>query len=192
MIFGRRADYRAIFASSEETRRHLYGNPEKTGAILSSEEFLSAVSESPHQQRVEMIIRQEALKGDKASLLYMINLLGIFYAHVSENEPNRDRRNQISKSILADRVQFCEKAIGRGMKDQAYYGMSSSVALHQIALSEGPESDVGTLKVLEDIVRFGDTFLTSGYNDRELLQEVKESLDHWRPIAKLAGQVCRP
>lgn len=189
MIFNRRTDYNAIFPSVEETRKHIYGDPAGTADIIFGEEFLSALNNSPHQQKVEMIIRQKAIEGNQPSIMYMINLLGMFYAELMQNGIDQARGRQISKSILNDRILFCSKAVDLGLLDQAYYAMASSVALHSVAIAEGPETELNITQILDDIVKYGDIFLSSGYEDGELIAEVKSSLDYWRPLAHVMSQV---
>lgn len=187
-MFSRVPDYRSIFASAEETSKYIYGDPDRTADIIFSEPFLLAMSQSPHQKQVDMIIRQHALEGNTPSALYMISLLGMMYSEMAQALPAQPSLKEPIRTLLRERIQFCDVAIRGGRGEQAYYAMSSSNSLYSL-LADDASAKSECVRALKNIVNYGEMFLQSNSSDHELIDEVREAVEYWRPHAQLATQV---
>ncbi len=185
--FGRAPDYEKIFSSHEEIHKFIYGNRSKTSTILGDDDFIKAWLSSQNTGQVTSIIQKEALNGDIPSLKQMIWL-----SHISfEDAPNVFKdQNQLLKmrtTYLQDRIKYCQKAIDCGLKEQSYYAMTSSVELYNLYSSAPIDNPFGRLALL-GIVNYAQMFLKSGTNETDLIQDTKDALEHFKPMAEIAAR----
>lgn len=188
-LFRKKPDYSAIFSSPSATYELIYGDSSKTSEILGDQSFIDAWLSSPQMPRISTLIRQEAIKGDVPSIKQMVWLAEIYYQD-SAQISDASKRLVIQVSALKERIMFCEKSIDLGMKDWSYKAMVSSKNLYSLLESSGaPASDKTTRDALNGIVKYSKLFLESGCNDPELIEDAKNLLEHFGPLAKLITAV---
>lgn len=184
-MFGKKPNYEAVFASPEETRQLIYGDKSKTADVLGNQDFINAWLSSRNMPQISALIRSEALKGDVPSIKQMIWLADIYYGN-SKNIPDAQQRIAIQKSALSERILFCEKAIGLGMAEKSYPAMISCANLYSLLESGGASvTDSATREALNGAVRNASLFLSSGYADPDLIQDAKDVLAQFAPLAKI-------
>jgi hypothetical protein len=138
-IFNRRPNFENIFADSSKIHKFIYGDRARTSTILGEKGFINAWLSSKNSWHVTTVIADEALKGDVPSLKQMIWLCEIYFNDVENIAMDSSKRLLLKTNYMQDRVVFCQKAIERGLKDQSYYAMASSVRLY-ILYSRLPNS----------------------------------------------------
>lgn len=187
--FGKTPDYERIFSSKEETHKFIYGNRSKTSTILGDNAFIDAWLSSKNTGQVTSVIQSEALKGDVFSLKQMIWLSEIYF----ENAPNvftdENQLLEMRTTYLQDRIKYCQKAIDCGLKDQSYYAMASSVKLYNLYSKAPIDNPFGRLAIL-GIVNYAQMFLKSGINETDLIQDTKNALKHFLPMAERVAQLA--
>ena len=179
-------DYEEIFSSLEKTHQHIYGDRSKTVEILGNEDFTDAWLNSQNIIDVCAVILKEAKKGDIPSIKKLIWFYDFFLNEVENKIEDKTEQIQIKVKFLRDRVICCELAIHLGLKDQSYFAMTSCANLYSI-LSQQHKSMDDSLKkrALNGIILFAKRFLESGHDDHEMIENAKNHLKQYTPIALL-------
>ena len=185
-LFRTKPNYAKIFASQDEVRKYLYTDRTKTSFILGDNNFINAWLDSSNSDTVTAVIKAEALNGDIPSLKQMIWLLECYY----QDAPNHFKSDALlleaRTSFLQDRIKYCQKAIEYGLKDQSYYAMTSSVKLYNLYQSipnsiNNPNVQMSVL----GIIMFAEMYINSGLGESELIQDSKDAITYYTPIANL-------
>jgi len=160
-------DYEEIFSSLEKTHQHIYGDRSKTVEILGSEAFIDAWLSTRNDSVV-------------------INWLYDFFLNEVENK-KEDKTEQIQLKVkfLKDRIFCSELAIRFGLKDQSYYAMVSFANLYSILSQHKNLEDPHTIAPIDGIILFAKRFLESGHDDHEMIEDAKNHLKQYTPIAPL-------
>jgi hypothetical protein len=182
--FKRKPDFEAIFSSQFETYKYIYGDKSKTSSTLGDKAFINAWLSSKNTGRVTEIISQEALKGDIPSLRQMIWATGFFHQGMEIGLKNDKATIAIKSEMLQWRIEFCQKAIQCGLKDQSYYAMTSSAQLYLLR-SKLSVDDPITREALTGVIKYAKLFIDSGSDERELIEDAENALTHYGPLANL-------
>lgn len=189
-IFGSKPNFDKIFSSQQETRNFIYGNRARTSAVLGDEEFISAWLSSKHMGQVTAVIRDEAFKGDTPSLKQMIWLCELCYNDAENNTRDTQRLLDLKSKYMSDRIEFCQKAIDYGLRDQSYYAMTSSAKLYLLRFTHVKSvDDAVTQEALAGIVRYAKLFIESGSGEPELVDDAKRALKQYGPMAALVASM---
>lgn len=79
------------------------------------------------------------------------------------------------------------------MNDQSYYAMASSAKLYNLYLRVPNAMDNPTVQLaLLGIVHYAKMFLESGTREPELIQDTKDALKHFMPMAQIIAQSVKP
>jgi len=178
-LFSKKPNYESIFASPEDTKKLIYGGRRKTADVLGNQDFIDAWLSSRHQKQVTSLIRIEALNGDIPSIKQMIWLGDIFYRDMA-NIPDATKRTQLQTFALAERIVFCEKAIGLGMTEKSYPAMMSCANLYH--LSSKSFTDDASRKAISGAVRHAKLFLTLDCDDSGMIDDAKLVLRDFGPL----------
>jgi hypothetical protein len=183
-IFSRGPDFEKIFSDSSKTHKFIYGDRAETSTILGDKGFINAWLSSKNSWQVTTIIVDEALKGNIPSLKQMIWLSDIYFNDVDNIAMDSSKRLLLKTNYMQDRVMFCQKAIDRGLKDQSYYAMTSSVKLY-LLYSQLPNSMDNPIirEALSGIVKYARLFIDSGSEERELIEDAKLALRTYSPLS---------
>ena len=181
-FFGKKPDYEAIFVSDDATQKLIYGDRAKTSKVLGDEAFVASWLASRHMSRVSNLIRREALKGDIPSIKQMI-WLGDFIYRDSASMPDATTRTAYQKSVLQERILFCEKAISLGMPEKSYQAMMSCANLYALVESSVDVTDEIIQSTLSGIIRNAKLFLSIGVDDPGLIEDANNALAKFEPLA---------
>lgn len=188
-MFGGKPNYEKIFSSKNDTYNLIYGNRSKTSSILGDNVFIDAWLSSKNTGQVTAVIESEASKGDIPSLKQMIWLCELYFEDAPNSFKDPNQLLKFQTTYMQDRIKYCRKAIDCGLKDQAYYAMTSSAKLYNLysRVPNAMDNQVVQLAVL-GIVHYGQMFLESGTRDPQLIKDTKDILQHYTPMAKIAAQ----
>lgn len=189
-FFGKKPDYEAIFVSDDATQKLIYGDRSKTSKVLGDEAFVDAWLASRHMSRVSNLIRREALKGDIPSIKQMIWLGDVIYRD-SASMPDATRRAAYQKSVLQERILFCEKAISLGMPEKSYQAMVSSANLYTLMGSSVAVTDELIQSTLSGIIRNAKLFLSIGCDDPGLIEDANNVLAKFEPLANVMSALVK-
>lgn len=185
-FFRSKHNFEAIFSSLPETHKYIYGNKSKTSSILGDESFIESWLSSKYVGQVTAIIKSEALKGDIPSLKQMIWLCELYFNAAENNARDADQLLAMKTKYMQDRVDYCQKAIECGLKDQAYYAMTSSAKLYLLRSKlPGSMEDPITRDALASIIKYAKIFIGSGSAERELIDDAKGALEHYGLLAQV-------
>ena len=189
-LFRAKPNYEEIFSSQDETRKFVYSDRTKTSSILGDNAFIKAWLESRNVGQVTAIIKSEAMRGDIPSLKQMIWLSDCYYEDAPNNFKNKGQILEARTSYLQDRIKYCQKAIECGLKEQSYYAMTSSAKLYNMYqhIPNSMDNPVVQMALLGIIV-FAEMFLESGTREPELIQDAKDAIAHYSPMANLVAQM---
>ena len=187
-LFRSKPNYEEIFASQEKTRSFIYADRAKTSSILGDNSFIEAWLDSRNVGQVTAVIEHEAMQGDIPSLKQMIWVSDAYFEDATNNFKDRSQLLEMQTMYLQDRIKYCSKAIEVGLKDQSYYALVSSVKLYKL-YEKIPLSNKNSVApiALQNIIKFSDIFIKSGVNEPELIQDAKNAIAHYGPMAKLLG-----
>lgn len=178
-------DYEEIFSSLEKTHQHIYGDRSKTVEILGSEAFIDAWLSTRNDSVVIKAIYEEAHKGDIPSIKKLIWLYDLFLNEVENKKEDKTEQIQLKVKFLKDRIFCSELAIRFGLKDQSYYAMVSFANLYSILSQHKNLEDPHTIAPIDGIILFAKRFLESGHDDHEMIEDAKNHLKQYTPIAPL-------
>jgi len=187
-LFNSKPNYEEIFASQEKTRSFIYADRAKTSSILGDNSFIEAWLDSRNVGQVTAVIEHEAMQGDIPSLKQMIWVSDLYFEDATNNFKDKGQLLEMQTMYLQDRIKYCSKAIEFGLKDQSYYALVSSVKLYSL-YGNIPLSNQNSAapKALENIIKFAEILIKSGINEPELIQDAKNAIAHYGPMAKLLG-----
>lgn len=193
-MFGRKHDYRKIFASRETIFQHIFGNRDKTEQIIQSREFLEALSSSPNDQMVDTVISSEALNGDIPSLTYMMRLIQLHLEGLDQNVPPAARIDARIQ-ITTDMRRYCDIAISRGYKqDPAFYAVTSSVVLYNVLTHNGarpldaamPAREKSALvDAMNSVIKYGKIYISTNPADPELSRGAQQKVEEMERMAPI-------
>lgn len=192
-FFKNKVDYTKVFASVNETYKYIYGDTSKTSEILGDENFIQAWLDSKNIATITTIIKNEALKGDIPSINQMIWLSDIYFKDVENITRDRDQQLKLKVDYLNERIMFCEKAIGLGLKDKSYQAMISCANLYSLLERQKKAiTDENTRTAVNGIIKYARLFIESGYNDLELIEDANKLIKIYSPISQLANSINTP
>lgn len=189
-LFRTGLNYEKIFSSQDETRRFLYADSSKTSSILGDEAFINAWLGSKNVGNVNAVIKSEAMRGDVPSLKQMIWLSNVYYEDAPNKFKNPDQLLEARTVYLQERIKYCQNAIEFGLTDQSYYAMTSSAKLYDMYqhIPNSMNNPVVQMAVL-GVVAFAEMFLESGTRERELIQDAKDAIAYYTPMANIVAQM---
>lgn len=172
----------------KKTRAFIYTDRAKTSSILGDNAFIEAWLDSRNVGHVTAVIEHEAMQGDIPSLKQMIWVSDAYFEDATNNFKDRSQLLEMQTMYLKDRIRYCNKAIEVGLKDQSYYALVSSVKLYKLyeKIPLSNENSAAPM-ALQSIIKFADIFIRSGVNEPELIQDAKNAIAHYGPMAKLLG-----
>ena len=185
-FFRKKPDYEKIFSSEEEVKKHIYGDKAKTSSVLGDQDFINAWLDSKNFGKVTAVIEAEAMKGDIPSLKQMIWISDVYCEDVPNMFSNPQQILEQQTIYLLDRVKYCVKAMDCGLKEQSYYALTSSVKICNLYGNiPGAIENPIFQNSLSNIIKFAEIFINSGTSEHELVQDAKNAIEYYSPMAKL-------
>lgn len=186
MFWKSRVDYKKVFASKKTIHEFLYGDASKTEAIIYGDDFIKAVANSQNAGLVDMVIAEEAAKGNIPSLMYTMMNLQIRFRDIDSQVSDRATLTKIKSSIYENMIRFCDLAMANGKKqDAAYHATILSVMMYNFLSSDGrkspsdlPAHEGSALsECMSNAIDYGREYLSTKPKDPELVSGVDEKIN---------------